>query len=201
MGRRHEDHVFMPHRLVFPGGAIDAEDRRVKPGTVLKPDVENHLTRTLTPTRARALAAAAIRETYEETGLFLAAPLSERPQQKLANWQAFYDRSMGPALHTLDYFFRAVTPPGRTRRFDARFFLASAEHAQGEIAGDGEIIDIGWYDIAKVQSEPNVHGITALVLSEAETVLTNPKLLQQRRARYSRHINGKQLITVEGEKS
>ena len=65
----------------------------------------------------------------------------------------------------------------------------------------GEIIDIGWYYIAKVQSEPNVHGITALVLSEAETVLTNPKLLQQRGARYSRHINGKQLITVEGEKS
>ena len=201
MGRRHKDHVFMPNRLVFPGGAIDSEDRRVIPGTNLKVDVAARLTRTLTPTRARALAAAAVRETYEETGLFLAAPVNQRPKNKLANWQAFYDREMGPALGALDYFFRAVTPPGNVRRYDARFFLTSAEHTQGDIAGDGEIIDIGWYDLAIVKTDPSVHGITARVLSEAEIVLMNPGLLQKRGARHSRHINGKQVITVEGEQS
>lgn len=200
MGRRHKDHVFMPNRLVFPGGAIDAEDRRVIPGTDLKADVADRLTRTLTSTRARALAAAAVRETFEETGLFLAAPISEKPKKILENWQAFYDRNMGPALGALDYFFRAVTPPGNVRRYDARFFIASVEHTQGNIAGDGEIIDIGWHNITKVKTDPNVHGITARVLSEAETVLMNPGLLQKRGARHSRHINGKQVITVEGEK-
>jgi 8-oxo-dGTP pyrophosphatase MutT (NUDIX family) len=200
MGRRHKDHVFMPNRLVFPGGAIDSEDRCVIPGTDLKRDVAARLTRTLTPTRARALAAAAVRETFEETGLFLAAPIKEQPKQKLENWQAFYDRGMGPALGALDYFFRAVTPPGNVRRYDARFFLASVDRTQGDIAGDGEIIDIGWYNIAEVKIDPNVHGITARVLSEAETILINPGLLQERGARHSRHINGKQVITVEGEK-
>jgi len=199
MGRRHEDHVFMPNRLVFPGGAIDAEDRRVKPASKLKPEVEKRLTQTLTQARARSLAAAAIRETFEETGLFLAAPLKETPKNKLALWQAFYDQNLGPNLQAIDYFFRAVTPPGRVRRYDARFFLVSSDHTQGEIAGDGEIIDIGWYDITKVQTDPNVHGITAVVLSEAEAVLRDPELLHHRGARYSRHIHGKQVISVEGE--
>ena len=199
MGRRHEDHVFMPNRLVFPGGAIEAEDRRVKPATQLKPEVEKRLIRTLTPTRARSLAAAAIRETCEETGLLLSAPLKETPKGKLAMWQAFYEQNLGPDLQAIDYFFRAVTPPGRVRRYDARFFLASSDHIQGEIAGDGEIVDIGWYDITKVQTDSTVHGITAAVLSEAETVLNDPEILRRRGARYSRHINGKQIISVEGE--
>ncbi len=199
MGRRHEKHVFLPNRLVFPGGAIEGGDRQVRPATKLKPEVEKRLTRTLTSTRARSLAAAAIRETFEETGLLLAAPLQDIPQVTSSSWQGFYDLNMGPALHMLDYFFRAVTPPGRVRRFDARFFLAAAEDVQGEIAGDGELLDIGWYNIAEVQNDPNVHGITALVLSEAETVLKNPEILRQRGAHHSRHINGKRLITIEGE--
>lgn len=190
----------MPNRLVFPGGSIEADDRRVAPATPLQPHVERHLIRTLTPTRARALAAAAIRETFEETGLLLADTLTETPKKTLPAWQGFHDRGLGPALHELEYFFRAVTPPGRVRRFDARFFLASADHVEGEIAGDGEIIDIGWYDLAEASKEDNVHGITARVLAEAEAALKNPEMIKRRGARHSRHINGKQIITVEGEK-
>lgn len=201
MGRRHKDHVFMPNRLVFPGGAIESEDRYVQPAAPLKSHVEAHLTRTLSPTRARSLAAAAIRETYEETGLMLASQLKEQPKKQLSSWQGFYDQGLGPDLQALDYFFRAVTPPGRVRRFDARFFLASNEHVKGKILGDGELIDIGWYDIHKTQHDKNVHGITARVLAEAEDALKNPNLLKRRGARHSRHINGKQVITVEGKKS
>ncbi|MEX2449771.1 MAG: NUDIX domain-containing protein [Rhodospirillales bacterium] len=197
MGRRHRNHIFMPHRLVFPGGAVDAEDRSVKPATPLRPEIEERLCRGVTRVRARALAAAAIRETWEETGLRVAAPFKVTPESWPESWKCFYDAGVGPDFGVLDYFFRAVTPPGKVRRFDARFFLAPAERAQGEIRSNGELIDIDWYDITAVKGRPDVHGITALVLNEAEDVLDDPALLKQRGVRYSRHVRGKRVIVSE----
>ena len=78
---------------------------------------------------AHALAAAAIRELWEETGLPLGQP---GPADLPGDWAGFAARGLRPDASALRFIFRAITPPGRTRRFDARFFLADA----GALAGD-----------------------------------------------------------------
>src|SRR5271167_4232271 len=79
MGRRHGGHNFMPGKWVFPGGRIDRSDFRAPFLGELRPDVAARLEKTTTPARARALALAAIRETFEEAGLLLARPAPPRP--------------------------------------------------------------------------------------------------------------------------
>src|SRR5687767_15056322 len=82
MGRRHHGHVFMPGKFVFPGGRVDPLDRQMAVGAPLDPRAEAKLMRHLqrpTPAKARGLALAAIRETFEETGLFLGQKRAEPP--------------------------------------------------------------------------------------------------------------------------
>ena len=72
MGKRHAGHRFMPGKFVFPGGRVEPEDRRMCVAGALDPIVEEKLNtrvRRPSPGFARALALAAIRETFEETGL------------------------------------------------------------------------------------------------------------------------------------
>lgn len=74
LGQRHAGHAFMPSKFVFPGGRLDAADSRVKPLQDLHPQVLERLVLRMrgrpSPARARALAIAAVRETFEEVGLF-----------------------------------------------------------------------------------------------------------------------------------
>ena len=78
MGRRHERHSFMPGKFVFPGGAVDEADARVRPAVDLEPSTLAKLMLRMrgrpSARRARALAMAAVRETFEETGLILGRP-------------------------------------------------------------------------------------------------------------------------------
>ena len=60
MGRRHRNHVFMPHAYVFPGGRVDAIDAKLNPPSPLPADVQARLERAANPTRARAIAAGAV---------------------------------------------------------------------------------------------------------------------------------------------
>ena len=74
MGKRHAGHHFMPGKFVFPGGRVEPQDRRMAAVGALDPHVEaklNARVRRPSPHFARALALAAIRETFEETGLLL----------------------------------------------------------------------------------------------------------------------------------
>jgi len=89
LGRRHADLVFMPNKLVFPGGSVDPTDHRIPLAAKLPGELEAKLlagTPRTTPARARALAAAAIREMCEETGLCLGSKPSTplTPAQKAA---------------------------------------------------------------------------------------------------------------------
>ncbi len=164
MGLRNRRHVFMPNRYVFPGGAVDRSDSRVVPATPLRPDVAARLARACTPARARALAVAAVRETFEETGLMLAGPaVRGAPGPAHDPWPAFTARGLAPALDRLEYLMRAITPPGRTRRFDARFFVTDASAARGELAGNGELEDLGWVSIERALALP-IPPITAWAL-------------------------------------
>src|SRR5208337_5017481 len=67
MGKRHAGHKFMPGKFVFPGGRVEPEDRRMCAAGALDPNVEEKLNarvRRPSPRFARALALAAIRETF-----------------------------------------------------------------------------------------------------------------------------------------
>ncbi|MBS0518838.1 MAG: NUDIX domain-containing protein, partial [Proteobacteria bacterium] len=146
MGCRDAKHAFMPNRYVFPGGRVDRADAHVPIATSLDRHVNARLQKAATPLRARALGVAAVRETFEETGLMLAKPLKGGAPGKDygEHWHGFLDQGLAPALDCLDLIARAVTPPGRPRRFNARFFMARAEDASGEIRHSSEMGDIRW---------------------------------------------------------
>jgi 8-oxo-dGTP pyrophosphatase MutT (NUDIX family) len=139
MGQRHAAHVFLPNKFVFPGGRLDAADCRVKPARDLEPATLQKLLVRMrgrpTVARARGLAHAAIREVWEETGLLVGrAALEEEPN-----------------LADLIYFARAITPPGRTRRFDSRFFVCDAAAVSNldHPVNSDELLDVRWFSLAE----------------------------------------------------
>src|SRR5271166_2989644 len=69
MGQRHGDMAFMANKYVFPGGRLDPADMRIPVSTELAPHVAARAAHGASPARARGLALAAIRETFEETGI------------------------------------------------------------------------------------------------------------------------------------
>ena len=174
MGQRHAGHRFMPNQFVFPGGRVDRADHSVRVGTALRPDVASRLTKGCTPTRAQALALAAIRETFEETGLVVGHPLSpgEKPPRTASEaWSSFFGTGHLPALDKLDYVARAITPPYRPIRFHARFFLADAALARGEIKGSGELLKLHWVPLGDAK-KLDLPRITAVVIDEIEKMVT-----------------------------
>ena len=181
MGRRHSSHVFMPEVYVFPGGRVDRGDARVPTASPLRADVEERLTRACSPARARALAVAAIRETFEETGFILAQPLARLRGAVRPHWRGFHDKGLTPALDLLEFVCRATTPPGESRRFNARFFLADAAHLRGEQGGGPELEDIRWVPIEPPDDLP-IANITRCVLSEVRRLLAEPPPPGRRRA-------------------
>ncbi len=145
MGERHAAHRFMPSRYVFPGGRIDARDSRVRTAAPLGAATAARLQRKLSPARARAAAVAAVRETFEETGLIIGAP-DPRPDRKPpAGWEAFFATGSAPALGHLEYVGRAMTPPIRPVRFNARFFIVESRHVSGEVRSSGELLNLNWF--------------------------------------------------------
>ncbi len=173
MGQRGKEQVFMPERYVFPGGSVEVCDRYVRPAGELRAGVARRVARSCTLARARSLAAAAIRETFEETGLMLAAPSAPPNHKVRPEWRGFQERHLAPSLDKLDYIYRAVTPPGSPRRFNARFFMAFAEDLHGEITGNGELHDIAWVPIAEALKMP-IPRITGVVLREIDRLLHDP---------------------------
>jgi len=173
MGQRGKKQVFMPERYVFPGGGVEVCDRYVQPAGELREGVARRVARSCTLARARSLGAAAIRETFEETGLMLAAPGAPPNHKGRPEWRGFQERDLAPSLDKLDYIYRAVTPPGSPRRFNARFFMAFAEDLRGEITGNGELHDIAWVPIAEALKMPIPH-ITGVVLREIDRLLHDP---------------------------
>ncbi len=129
MGRRAARHRFVPHHYVFPGGRVDPADHRAATLSGLRPEVEKRLQACCAPGRARALAVAAARETFEETGLALGEVHGGR---------------LAPMLAPLEYILRAITPASSPIRFHARFFAVEGSYLRGRLAGNGELLDLGW---------------------------------------------------------
>lgn len=172
MGKRSAGHDFMPDMFVFPGGRIDRSDYRIQPASDLHPDVMGRLVRAgSNEVHARALALTAIRETWEETGLIVGRKSDDIKNSKSVHWKPFLDRGIAPSLDGLDLVGRAITPPYRHKRFDARFFMASADEISMEhsISSDasGELLELHWFTFSEAR-ELELPGITRAVIQEVE---------------------------------
>jgi len=70
-------------------------------------------------------------------------------------WTRFAATGVFPTLEGLDFLARAITPPGRVRRFDARFFVAEAtliaHRAEGAVHPDAELVELTWIPIEKAR--------------------------------------------------
>lgn len=152
MGRRHSKQVFMPGKFVFPGGRVDGSDSRIiASGDLHATDMQrllHDMKGRASDARARALALAAIRETFEETGLVLGKADTNATPEPLPSpsWQTYFAQSATPDLGGMALMARAITPPKRPRRYDTRFFVTTTDHALTDIqSGDGELSDLQWF--------------------------------------------------------
>ena len=165
MGQRGAAAAFMPGKFVFPGGAVDANDATV-PVNALDPLDDARLKSESAQTPI-ALAAAAIRELWEETGQVLGAKQiwTDPPQ----GWRGFAATGHVPNAAALQFFFRAVTPAGRPRRFDARFFLADAVNLTTNpddfSNAEDELAHLQWVPLADARKF-DLPFITQVVLAE-----------------------------------
>lgn len=168
MGQRGATAAFMPEKFVFPGGALAVEDHQVVLAGQPSPICLRRLRLHPEDPNPEALMAAAIRELWEETGLLLGQPGSWQDMPE--GWQGFAQAGLRPDASRLRYVFRAVTPPMRKRRFDARFFLVSADHLTGTLGGDGELSHLQWIALSEV-SKFALPFITQVVLAELPRLL------------------------------
>ncbi|MFN7224719.1 MAG: NUDIX hydrolase [Paracoccaceae bacterium] len=147
MGQRGAGAAFMPSKYVFPGGAVDpGDDATPLPMSAECAGRLQQMCKPGDPSPA-ALAGTALRELREETGLFIT-------------------HTANPALR---FVFRAITPPGRPRRFDARFFVLNADCLacspdDFSAAGD-ELSHLHWIGLAEARAL-DLPFITEVVLAE-----------------------------------
>jgi len=174
LGKRHHKHVFMPGKFVFPGGRAEPNDRLMPIAKPLHKDVEKRLMQEVvrpSAAKARALALAAIRETFEETGLLVGAKHEGARAAPDGPWAEFAKAGFYPDLSVLHFVARAITPPGRPRRFDARFFSVDASSIAHKIDNvvhpDAELVELVWVPIEEAR-KLDLPTITTIVLQELE---------------------------------
>ncbi|MDF1801941.1 NUDIX hydrolase [Thalassovita sp.] len=168
MGQRGASAAFMPNKFVFPGGAVDREDADIPLATPLPEVCRDRLLEDVSEDLTHALSVAAIRELWEETGLILGQK-GDWDIAPPADWDSFAATGHLPAAHPLQFVFRAITPPGRPRRFDARFFMIDADEIASDLddfdAACDELSHLQWIPLPKVR-EFDLPFITEVVLAE-----------------------------------
>lgn len=174
MGQRGSSAAFMPNKYVFPGGAVDDGDANIPLARPMLDHTINVLAQESLRT-PQTLAAAAIRELWEETGqiLGLQSAWPDAPN----DWHGFAQAGYRPDAVQMQYFFRAITPKGRPRRFDARFFLVDADHLMTDLDdfsdAEDELSHLHWVPLADARSY-DLPFITEVVLAELSVAIADP---------------------------
>lgn len=170
MGRRRPDQVFLPNKYVFPGGAVERADRFAPCADGLRPSEAAKLLNAMrgipSVGRARALALAAARETFEETGLLIGERRAETFAGATGAWDRFLAQGVVPRISAMTFFARAITPPGRPRRYDTRFFCIDASAIAHRIDTlDGELSELDWFTFDDIRAL-DLPGITRVVVED-----------------------------------
>jgi len=160
LGRRGAGARFMPGRYVFPGGRVQRSDASPWAGEAAAAEP-----------RLLAHARAALRETFEETGLLIARPAANGAPAGGASEveRALAARLLAPALDALRPIGRAITPSRSPIRFHARFFLADGALAVGPLAIGEELEDLRWCAVGERVPAP-MSDVTQFMLRHALAV-------------------------------
>ena len=153
---------FAPGAYVFPGGSVDPADYGAEVGWHGPSPEEFGARLGASAEVARALVCAAVRETFEESGVLLAGAPGGGPlaaPDPAGEWDA--DRmavaagklSLAELLSRRGLVLRAdllvpwarwITPEGEPRRFDARFFAAALPPGQQAVGHEAEADHVAW---------------------------------------------------------
>jgi len=153
MGQRARGHDFMPSVYVFPGGRVDRADSFAPYTGQMMPRTHRILSQHYNPSRARAIILAAIRETFEETGLCLSQK-TDSPIKNInhASWDTMRNHQQLADINDIEIFGRAVTPPYRHKRFDTWFLLRHVDETtlSGQMVDSAELLNLGWYSLDEI---------------------------------------------------
>lgn len=177
MGKRNPAAKFMPGFFVFPGGRVEQGDSTVPhAGSLSEADharLQAYVTR---PSRRRSagLALSALRETFEETGLRVGEADARAAATSVAEpWREFFAGGMVPSLKGVTFAARAITPPGRPRRFDTRFFICDVSGLEDwstvKPTPDSELVELKWVTLEEAQALESAE-ITQIILAEIVTL-------------------------------
>jgi 8-oxo-dGTP pyrophosphatase MutT (NUDIX family) len=136
MIRRNENASFVPNAWVFPGGIVEQLDREIArergDGSLLG--------------RMRI---AAVRELFEESGVWLGAPLENAESKRrrllagILSFRALLDESPVD-LSQLVWTSHWITPIGVPKRFDTYFFLAKVSRDIVATVENDEAVEAAW---------------------------------------------------------
>ena len=174
MGQRGVNAAFMPSKFVFPGGAVDDQDLSIDIKKSINEVCKKRLLKENENGSWSGLVAAAIRELFEETGQIIG--VEEEWSEVPSNWEEFAKTGYVPDASNMSFVFRAITPPGRPRRFDARFFLIQAEELQTDLddfsMASDELSHLQWIPLKETKNF-DLPFITQVVLAEITGNLMN----------------------------
>ena len=190
--RRHAKQSFMGKAFVYPGGQLDEEDR--SPGLaayaegITAQEAKKRLNEPdISDEKALGILFAAVRETYEESGVLLAGLKSGKeidfkdPQigKRFAEYRTMIHRremtledlakkeSLVFRLDQLVPFAHWITPELERKRFDARFLLAPIPAGQEPVHDSREMTETLWTTPGE-----------ALVKQKANEILLMPPTLK-----------------------
>ena len=201
MGKRAASHRFMPNKFVFPGGRLDLIDQRLQvPGELSQPvmaRLRKATRKTVNDRKLRGLALAAIRETFEETGLIVGRPASKPATTTHPVWRDYLAQGAEPPLEHMDFIARAITPAYRTRRFDTRFFLIHDRFIYNDpeqiTDASGELNELHWLTLNEAR-QLDLPAVTrwAIDLVEQRIQLRPQEQLKQT-APFVRFVKGQEI--------
>ena len=97
--------------------------------------------------------------------------LASRTQISSGVWSAFAEHKILPDLGALHFIGRAITPPGRSRRFDARFFTMDAgtiaHRIEGVTGPDAELTELVWMSLAEAK-QLDMPAVTGVMMEELD---------------------------------
>ena len=175
LGKRQRTHKFMPGKFVFPGGRVDPGDRRMPVARALNPAAEANLLEThhASKPRPRHRRLRSRRFARPLKRLACCSAPGHRGCQRVPKgpWTGFAQAKILPDLADLHFIGRAITPPGRARRFDARFFTldasAIAHSIEGVTGPDAELIELVWMPFTEAK-QLDMPAVTGVMLEELD---------------------------------